>query len=94
MVDLVGKPDITFLLYASAKEGARRIRHRDHNDPDLKKAKRYPKARKKMESFLKRYKMKYISIDTTHLNANEVVEKIVDCLPQRLKTQMKAGAKR
>jgi thymidylate kinase len=94
MVDLVGKPDFTFLLYASAREGARRLKHRDRNDPDIRKAKLYPKARKKMESFLKRYKMDYIAIDTTELNAEQVVEKMVKCLPPRLKRQLKVGIKK
>ena len=94
MVDLVGKPDFTFLLYASATEGVRRIKNRDRNDPDIRKAKLYPKARKKMESFLKRYKMDYIAIDTTQLNARQVIHKMVECLPPRLKKQLKVGVKK
>lgn len=85
MVDLIGKPDFTFLLYASAEEGARRIKNRDLNDPDIRKAKLYPAAKEKMESFLQRYDMDYVAIDTTNLNAKEVVEKMIDSLPIKLK---------
>ncbi|MBN2488764.1 MAG: AAA family ATPase [Methanosarcinaceae archaeon] len=85
MVDLIGKPDFTFLLYASAEEGARRIMNRDLNDPDIRKAKLYPAAREKMESFLQRYDMDYVAIDTTNLNAEEVVEKMMDSLSIKLK---------
>ena len=85
MVDLIGKPDFTFLLCASAEEGAKRIKNRDPNDPDIRKAKLYPAAREKMESFLKRYEMDYIAIDTTNLNPEEVVEKMMDSLPTKLK---------
>jgi thymidylate kinase len=85
MVDLIGKPDFTFLLFASAEEGARRIKIRDQKDPDIQKAKLYPEARNKMELYLKRYDMDYVVIDTTNLNAEEVVEKMVDSLPTKLK---------
>ena len=85
MVDLIGKPDFTILLFASAEEGARRIKIRDPNDPDIHKAKLYPMAKDKMESFLQRYDMNYVVIDTTNMNAEEVVEKMVDSLPIKLK---------
>lgn len=88
MVELVGKPDFTFLLCASAREGARRIRNRNPNDPDIGKAKLYPAAREKMESFLQRYEMDYIAIDTTNLNAEEVAGKMMDSLPTRLKNAL------
>lgn len=85
MVDLIGKPDFTILLFASAEEGARRIKIRDPNDPDIHKAKLYPMAKDKMESFLQRYDMNYVVIDTTNMNAEEVVEMMVDSLPIKLK---------
>lgn len=85
MVDLVGKPDFTFLLYASAEEGARRIKNRDPNDPDIRKAKLYPEARGKMEEFLQRYDMDYDAIDTTNLDAEEVVEKMMQSLPIKIR---------
>lgn len=80
MIELVGKPDFTFLLYSSVEEGIIRIKKRDRNDPDLKKANLYPEAKKKMETFLKKYSMEYIAIDTTNLNADEVVDKIIEKL--------------
>ena len=82
---MIGKPDFTILLFASAEEGARRIKNRDPSDPDIQKAKLYPMARKKMESFLQRFNMDYVVIDTTNLNAEEVVEKMLDSLPIKLK---------
>jgi thymidylate kinase len=88
MVELIGKPDFTFLLYASAEEGARRIKHRDSKDPDIKKTKLYRMAKRKMESFLIRYKMDYVAIDTTNLNANEVLEKMVEYLPRGVKRKL------
>jgi thymidylate kinase len=88
MVNLIGKPDFTFLLITSEEEGLKRIRSRDPDDSDIRKAKLYPKARKKMESFLIRYEMPYIAIDTTNLNAEEVVDKILELLPIELKNKL------
>jgi len=85
MIELIGKPDITFLLDATIEEGIKRIQKRDSNDPDIKKTVLYPKAKKKMESFLQRYSMDYTTIDTTNLNPNEVVEKIIDILSSNSK---------
>lgn len=77
MVNLVGKPDFTFLLYASPEEGVRRIKNRSSEDPDIMKAELYQVAREKMESFLQRYDMDHISIDTTNLSPEDVVEKMI-----------------
>ena len=85
IVRIIGKPDFTFLLYASAEEGTRRIRNRDPNDPDISKINLYFEARRKMESFLKRYNMDYIAIDTTDINAEEVVKRIVEFLPPSIR---------
>ena len=88
MVNLVGKPDFTFLIYTTIEEAEKRIRSRDPNDPDLHKAKLYPHAREKMESFLKRYKMDYSMINTTNLSPKEVVEKMLSSLPDTLKNKL------
>ena len=88
MVELVGKPDFTFLIYTTIEEAERRIKNRNLNDPDIIKAKLFPEARKKMESFLIRYDMPYIAIDTTNFNAEKVVEKMIDSLPTQLKNKL------
>lgn len=85
MVDSIGKPDFTFLLYASSEEGTKRLMSRNADDSDIWKAKLYPAAREKMESFLRRYEMDYVAIDTTNLKAEEVAEKMMESLPIRLK---------
>ncbi len=87
MIDLIGKPDYTFLLYATSEEGRRRIIKRDPTDPDVKKTARYLEAKRKMEDFLIRYNMDYQAIDTTNLNENEVVEVMIKILLPILKTK-------
>jgi thymidylate kinase len=85
MVDLIGKPDYTFLLWATPEAGAGRLRKRDPEDPDLKKAILYKESKEKMESFLIRYGMKYKVIDTTRLTADGVVDVMVQSLRPLLK---------
>jgi len=88
MVELIGRPDFTFLIYTTIEEAERRIRNRNPDDPDIRKAKLYPHSREKMESFLKRYDMDYIAIDTTNLDAEEVAEKMILSLPKEIKRKL------
>ena len=88
MINLIGKPDFTFLIYTTVEEAEKRIRSRDPSDPDLHKAKLYPHAKKKMENFLKKYKMDFVAIDTTNLNPKEVVEKMLSSLTDDLKNKI------
>lgn len=81
MIELIGKPDHTFLLYASIEEAKRRIKNRDPMDPDLKKVKLYEESKLKMQSFLQKYKMNYTLIDTTNLSVEKVVELILKNIP-------------
>lgn len=81
MIDLIGKPDFTFLLYTTSDEGARRIRQRDPADDDIWKTGLYSDAKKKMESFLVEYSMGYQAIDTTNLDEHEVVDAMMKHIP-------------
>ena len=88
MVSLVGKPDFTILVYTTIEEAERRIRNRNPEDPDLHKAKLYPQAKEKMESFFKAQEMEYVAIDTTKLNEEEVVAKMIENLPLGVKRNL------
>ena len=81
LVDLLGSPDLTVLLYATPEAGALRLRNRDPEDSDLHKVGLYLDSRAKMESFLRRYGMTFVAIDTTSITAEQVVERIVSALP-------------
>jgi hypothetical protein len=76
LVQLIGKPDHTFLLYARSEAIGRRLRNRDQSDPDLNKADLTEWAYDKMERFLRDYEMPYTRIDTSEMAPAEVVEAI------------------
>jgi thymidylate kinase len=85
MIDLVGKPDFTYLIYATEKEIKRRIRKRGLADPDYRKVEQYPEARVKMENFFIAHNLEYVAIDTTNLNEEAVIAKMINTLPLKLK---------
>ena len=85
LIRLIGKPDYTFLLWATPEAGTMRLRQRDPEDPDIPKADLYSESREKMEGFLIRYSMKYKAIDTTHLDADGVVNVMMESLDPLLK---------
>jgi thymidylate kinase len=80
LMEKIGSPDFTFILYASPEEVKKRIYNRNTADKDIKKVKDIPKIYKKMWDFCKKYKMPHRTIDTTHKNsetvANEIIAKV------------------
>lgn len=82
MIELIGKPDFTFLLYAKEEAIRKRIINRNIDDPDVNKTHLSQSAYVKMENFLKYYNMKYKLIDTCDLTANEVAEIILKYLSE------------
>lgn len=82
LIDLIGKPDYTFLLYAKEGVVTKRLKNRDSNDMDIIKSSLITEAYIKMEKFLIDYDMKYKLIDTTELNANEVADLILSYLSE------------
>ncbi len=76
LIELIGKPDITILLYADEKSIRKRLRKRNKHDEDIKKTHLNQFAIFKMEQFLIEYKMKYFKIDTSNLSLEKVLDKI------------------
>ncbi len=83
LVDELGNPDYTFLIYASPEIISNRIKKRDLNDPDIKKMELIPELYPKMEGFLKKHKMNYLFIDTTNLDVNQITKIIIDSLTEK-----------
>jgi len=80
LTTILKNPDCTFILYANDEILKERLKMRDKNDPDIGKIRFNNKSIKKMEQFLLKNNMKYYKIDTSHLNLEEVVDRIVGIL--------------
>jgi len=80
LIKLIGKPDITILLFADEDILKSRLRNRDKKDKDLKKANLNEFAIRKMEQFLNDYNMKYFKINSSHLTVEQVVNNIMAIL--------------
>lgn len=79
----VGTPDFTFLISADPEVIERRMKKRNPNDSDLRKVQYIKTAYEKMQTVLDRYKMPGIVLDTTHLDEEAVVERMVSELKKR-----------
>ena len=80
LVDLIGHPDFTFLLYADSEIVRSRLMKRCPADSDMKKAELIPWAYEKMEGFLKEKGMPHLRIDTEKLTPEEICDIIEDKL--------------
>ena len=79
----IGAPDFTFLISADPEVIERRMKKRDPNDSDLRKVKYIKAAYEKMQTVLDRYEMPGIVLDTTYLDEEAVVERMVNELKKR-----------
>ena len=78
MIELLGKPEITFLIYADPEVRAARIKQRDPQDPDLVNSTvQFSETMyNRITGFLTRYDFKYYTIDTSHTSLSESLERI------------------
>ena len=88
LIETSGTPDLTILLYATPKTRMERIAKRDKNDPDLDDPEKKDNGYNKMISFLKKYNLPYLVIDTENITLDEV-KGIVDEEIKRLKGKAK-----
>jgi thymidylate kinase len=78
LMELLGKPDITFLIYANPGVRAERIRRRNPNDPDLLNSSIDFSERMygKITSFLQKYSFNYYLIDTSDMTLEDSLQAI------------------
>lgn len=74
----IGKPTLTVILYATSEIIESRLKTRNINDNDLKKIKLSETAYERMIYFCELKKLPYMVIDTSNLNPEEIVEKIIE----------------
>jgi thymidylate kinase len=82
MIELLGKPEITFLIYANPEVRAARIRQRNPQDPDLVNTTvRFSETMYgRITGFLEKYGFKYHTVDTSHASIEESLNRIHDLL--------------
>lgn len=80
---LIGKPDLTILLYAEVNTRIDRIKLKDDKDPDLLDMDVYKNDYEKMLKFIEKNSLNYYFIDTTKLSLYET-EKVVSKKVEKL----------
>ena len=74
MIELMGTPDMTILLYASPQTRRERLYLRDRNDKDLSDPEIWVVGYDKMKKFLEDFNVPYTPINTEDRNIEEVYE--------------------
>lgn len=77
LIDIIGKPDLTILLYASNNTRRERLKKRDMNDKDLKDDEKWTEGYGKMERFLQEFQLPYKRILTDGKNEKEVLKEVL-----------------
>ena len=82
LVDLLGVPALTVVIYASPEVIEQRLKKRDQEDSDLRKIRYSEEKYAKMRNFLERYEMPHLFIDTSNLAPEQILDIIVDKLKE------------
>lgn len=77
LIQKLGVPKLTVILYSPWEVIVNRLVSRDKNDSDIAKAKKSETIYSRMIDLCKNKKLPYIVIDTSNLKPEEVVEKII-----------------
>lgn len=92
LFDIIGKPDLTLILYADADTRINRIKSRNINDPDLSDIEKYQDGFAKMMEFVQNNDLPSEIVDTSGLTIEEVQKK-VDKIMEKLFVVEKGVAK-
>lgn len=77
LVNKLGKPNLTVILYANESTLFARLRHRDEEDSDLAKVKIAKEKYEKMIFFCEKHQLPYMIIDTSDKTPEEIVDQII-----------------
>lgn len=83
MIDLVGTPDITVILYASIETRMKRIANRDKKDRDLTDVDAVKFGYDKMSHFVKTFDIPYVAINTENKSIEEVIKETERLLKEK-----------
>ena len=80
MINLIGVPDITIVLYASWEVRRERIRNRDKNDPDLTDEEKMVDGYDKMCKFMDDFSIPYCIINTENKDIDTIVDEVSEVI--------------
>lgn len=78
LIQKLGKPKLTVILYSPSETIVNRLISRDKNDSDIVKAKKSESIYKRMIDFCEMKKLPYLVIDTSSLRPEDVVDRIME----------------
>lgn len=76
MINIIGIPDVTILLYADVETRLERIKKRDLNDYDLVDCEKHVFGYDKMIKFLDDFNIPYVLVDTIDKSEDDVFEEV------------------
>lgn len=83
LVRIIGKPDLTILLYATAETRKTRISSRNLFDRDLSDSEKWVDGYTKMENFLKDFSIPYVKIMTDGKKTNTVCQEVLSHIQKK-----------
>ena len=84
LIEKLGKPKLTVILYSPSETIVNRLISRDVNDSDIVKARKSENIYRRMIDFCKMKELPYLVIDTSSLKPKEVVDKIMEELERNV----------
>lgn len=78
LIQKLGKPKLTVILYSPSETIVNRLISRDVNDSDIVKAKQSENIYRRMIDFCEMKELPYLVIDTSSLKPKEVVDRIME----------------
>ena len=85
LVELIGMPDMSVILYASPEVRLNRIYRRNKEDKDLKDSSISVDEYGRMIKFAKKFNMPYIIIDTEEKSIEDIIQEIENKIIKRNK---------
>lgn len=76
-VNKIGAPKLTIILYSPVETIIDRLKHRNKNDKDIKRAAQSEKIYERMMEFCTIYKFPYIIVDNSQINIDKTVDTIL-----------------
>jgi thymidylate kinase len=85
IIEIIGKPDVTILLYANPEIRMKRLHDRNPQDRDIFDPEMRVSGYDKMVKFLKDYDIPYNLIDTENKGIEEVVAEAYNIVSEKIK---------